>query len=132
MGDGMEVEVDEVSVIEAKLRGMLDKGLLKAQEVDLIQGVGISRQGGTFGQRIESCKKPEPWVKGLVADMGIAFCAEEFQGQEREEITQRRYPFGSRQTGLAHDLREMELAQEGSEEEHPCSGGFPMAAIEFS
>jgi hypothetical protein len=64
--------------------------------------------------------------------MGIAFCAQESQGQEREELTQRRYHGGSRQTGLAHDLREREWVQEGSEEKHSCSGGFPMAIIEFS
>jgi hypothetical protein len=59
MGDGMESEVDEVSVIEAKLRGMLDKGLLKTPEVDLIQGVSLNRLGNT----LSPAKRPSPGSK---------------------------------------------------------------------
>jgi hypothetical protein len=124
VGDGVKIQIDDVAIIELELGGLLDKALLQAQEVNVIEAVGISRDGRALGQYIETGKEPRARIEGMLRDMGVPLGAEKFEGQEREQVTHGRDGFGPRQPGLLHHFDQVEPFDEGGEEVDPCRLGI--------
>jgi len=87
MRDRVEIEVDHLAFIESQTMPLFDKRRLKSQKVDFIQGVGIGGEGRAFWDHIETGKGSQSGIKGMVSDMGIPFCPQEFQGQKGKEVT---------------------------------------------
>jgi len=117
--DGVKVQIDDVSLIQLELGGLLDKALLQAQQVNLIEAIGVGGDGRTLGQHIELGKEPRPWIEGMLRDMGVALGAEKLEGQEGQKVAERRDGLGSRQSGLFHHLDQVEFFDKGSKEENP-------------
>ena len=119
--DGVKIQIDDVTLIELELDGLLDKTLLQTQKMNPIETVGVSGDGRALGQHIESGKEPRPWIESMLRDMGVAFSTEKLEGQEGQQVAEGRDGFGSRQSGLFHHFGQVELFDEGSEEEDACS-----------
>jgi hypothetical protein len=117
----MEVQVDDVTIVELKLIGMLDKALLQAQQVNRVKAIGVCGNGSALGQDIESRKESRAWIEGMLRDMGIALGAEQLKGHKREKIAECRDHLGSGQSGLLNHLEQIELFDEGGKEENPSS-----------
>ena len=86
MRDGVEIEVDHLAFIKSQAMSLFDKSLLESEKVDFIQGVGIGGEGRTFGDHIETGEGSQSRIEGLVPDMGIAFCSQQFEGQKRKQV----------------------------------------------
>jgi len=121
VGDGMEVQVDDIAIVELELTGVLDKALLQAEHVNRVKAVGIGGYGSALGQNIELSKEPRPRIEGMLGDMGIALGAEQLKGHKREKIADCWDHLGSGQSGLLHHLEQIELFDEGGKEEYPGS-----------
>jgi len=123
VGDGMEVQIYDVAIVELELIGMPDKALLQAQQVDRVKAVGVRGNASAFGQDIELSEEPRPRIERMLGDMGIALGAEQLKGHKREEIAECRDHLGSGQSGLLHHLEQIELFDERGKEENSSSLG---------
>jgi len=132
VGHGVEVEVDDRSIIEAQARRLLHEGVLKPREVGLIEGVGVGRERGALGKHIQAGKQPQRGIEGVLAHMGVALGAEQLQGQKGQHIVQGREDLGAWQPGSAHHLREVQLDQEGGEEKHPGGGRIHLVPLDLT
>ena len=86
MRDGVEIEVDHLAFIQSQAMSLFDKSLLKSEKVDFIQGVGIGGEGRAFWDHIETGEGSQPRIEGLVPDMGITFCSQQFEGQKGKQV----------------------------------------------
>ncbi len=80
MGHGMKIEIDDLFAIQPQGRSLFDKGFLQALGMTGIQGVAVGGQSGAFGQNVEAGEQSQAGVKGMIADMGEPFGAQQLQG----------------------------------------------------
>ncbi len=90
MGDGVEIQIDDASVIQAQTDGLPHKGLLEFQDVNLIEGIGVGGHGRALGQEIEAGEQPQPGIESVIPHMTITLCPNELQGQKGQKIAHRR------------------------------------------
>ena len=86
MRDRMEIEVDHLAFIQSQAMPLFDKSLLESEKVDFIQGVGIGGEGRAFWDHIETGEGSQPRIEGMVPDMGITFCSQQFESQKGKQV----------------------------------------------
>src|SRR3990167_6215188 len=118
MGNGVEVQIDNASVIQSKMDGFLYKGMLELQDMNLVQGVGIGGHGRAFGQDIETGEQSHAGIEGMVSHVGVPLCADELQGQKGQKITDRWNDLGPWQTGGTDQVRNLKLLQKRGEQKN--------------
>ena len=78
----VKIKIDELALVKAQLGSVLDKCLLQAPNMLFVERVGVGGHGRAFRQHIETGEKPEDRIEGMIPDMGVALCADQFQGEK--------------------------------------------------
>ena len=127
VGNGVKVQIDQIGVIEPEPGGLLDEALLQAQQVNRIQAVGIGGHSRALGQHVETGEKAQARIEGMLGEMGIAFGADQFEGEKGQKVVQGGNGFCAGQAGLLHDLGQIELIDEGGKQQNACGLRLPGA-----
>ncbi len=114
----MKVKVGSGAVIQAQALDFGDKGLLKTEDLCVVERVGVGRQGCTLRQGIETGEKTDASIECMIAYMGVAFGSQQLEGKKGEEIVQGRNMLVGGQSCLSHHLIQLQLGHEGSKEEN--------------
>ena len=91
--------------------------------------VGIVGRVGDLGQHVEAREQPRTLVIAQVADVTDAPLAEELGDQQREQRLQRRDLLRAGQLRMADGLRQVEVQQQGKEEEEAGDLGRELASV---
>jgi len=129
MGDSVKVQIDDAAVVEPQFQCPFDKRLLKLQDVNLVEGVGIDGHSRTLGQNIQPGEQAQTGIEGMVSHVTVALRADEFQGQKREKIAHRRNYLASRQTSGTDHLRDLKPFQKRGEKKGPSRFAGKMLSL---
>ena len=107
MRDGMEVQINDAPVVQPQTDRFLHKCLLKLQDVNLIEGIGIGGHGRALGQDIEPSEQSQAGIEGMVSHVAVSLRADELQEQKGQKIAYRRNDLAPRQTCGTDHLRHL-------------------------
>jgi hypothetical protein len=119
VGDGVEVQIDDAPVVQPQFQCPFDKGLLKLQDVNLVEGIGIGGHGRALGEDIQPGEQAQAGIEGMVSHVTVPLRADEFQGQKREKIADRRNDLAPWQTCGTDHLRHLKLLQKRNKQKGP-------------
>ena len=105
MRNGVEVQIDDAPVTQTKTDGFLHKGLLKLQDVNLVQGIGIGGHGRALGKDIQTCEQSQTGIEGMIPHVTVPLRADEIQGHKKKKIADRLNDLGPRQTSGTDQFR---------------------------
>ena len=125
VGDGVEVQVDQIGLVEPQPDGLLDEALLQPHQMQRIQAVGVGGHRGALGQHIEAGEKPQARIEGMLGEMRVALGADQLQGEKGQKVAQRGDGLCAGQSRLLHDVGQVELVDEGGKQHHPGGLGLP-------
>ena len=114
-GDGVEVEVEAQGRVSQ--RGLGDHGGDQPLGHGPLGLVGIVGRVGDLGQHVEAREQSRALVMTKVADVTDAPFAEELGSQERQQRLQRRDLLRAGQTRVGNSLGQIEVQQQGKEQE---------------
>jgi len=71
MGDGVKVQIDDAPVVQPQFQCLFDKGLLKLQDVNLVERIGIDGHGRALGQDIQPGEQAQAGIEGMVSHVAV-------------------------------------------------------------
>ncbi len=63
MGNGVEIQINDVPIVQSQTDRFLHKGLLELQEVNLVEGIGIVDMAVHLGRTFRPVNRPKPGSK---------------------------------------------------------------------
>ncbi len=112
VGNGVEVQIDDASVIQSQTGGFFHKSLLKFQDVNLIEGIGIGGHGRALGQEVEAGEQPQPGIESVIPHVAIPLRTNELQCQKRQKIADSRDDLVAGKSRGSNKFRDIETLQE--------------------
>ena len=111
VGNGVEVQIDDASVIQSQTGGFFHKSLLEFQDVNLIEGIGIGGHGRALGQKVDVGKQPQTGIEGMITHVAVSLRPNEFQRQKRKEIADSRDDFAAGKSRRTNKFRNIKAFQ---------------------